>query len=188
MPRIFIAIPLTSDVAATVARVLSPDLDGLRRVDPAILHFTLVFLGQVPEERLADVRAAVEAAVAGQGPFAVAVRSVGRFPARGPARIVWAGAPEATATLARLGAGLRSELERRGLPFDAKALHPHVTLARVREEASGAEVDAVEAAVRAARVDASFLADALHVMESTLSDRGPRYSSRAEVRLEGRVG
>jgi 2'-5' RNA ligase len=188
VPRIFIAIPLPPDVAAAVGRVLPPELGGLRRVDPAILHFTLVFLGQVPEARLADVTAATEAAVTGQAPFAVAVRSVGRFPAHGPPRIVWAGAPEATATLARLGAELRSELEHRGLPFDAKPLQPHITLARVRDEAGRADVEGVEAALRTARLDASFVADALHVMESTLSQRGPRYSSRAEVRLRGRVG
>jgi 2'-5' RNA ligase len=118
----------------------------------------------------------------------VALSSVGRFPAQGPPKVVWAGAPAATTTLARLGAALRSELERRGLPFDAKPLQPHVTLARVREEAGRAEIEALEAAIRAARLDASFDAGALHVMESTLSQRGPRYSSRAEVRLHGRVG
>jgi 2'-5' RNA ligase len=157
-------------------------------VDPAILHFTLAFLGQVPEARVAGVRAAAEAAVRGQPPFRVALRSVGRFPAQGAPKIVWAGAPAATTTLARLGAALRSELERRELPFDAKPLQPHVTLARVREGAGRAEIEALEGALRAARLDASFDADALHVMESTLSQRGPRYSSRAEVRLHGRVG
>ena len=188
MPRIFIAIPLPAEVASAVARVLPAELGGLRRVDPAILHITLVFLGQVPEARLGEVRTTAETAVAGQGPFAVAVQSVGRFPAHGPPRIVWAAAPGATATLARIGAGIRSELERRSLPFDAKPLQPHITLARVRDEASRGEVEAVAAAIGAARVHASFVAESLHVMESTISPRGPRYSSRAEVRLTGRVG
>ncbi len=187
MPRIFVAIPLPAGVAAALADVLPRDLPGLRRVDAALLHFTLAFIGQVPEQQVSGVRTAVETAVRGSEPFAVALDSVGRSPESGRIRIVWGGASAAAARIERLGAAVRAELGRRRLPFDPRPLWAHVTLARVRDEASADDARSIVAAVEAARVPEGleFAAGAVHVMESRLSSKGPLYSSRARIPLTG---
>jgi 2'-5' RNA ligase len=186
LPRIFVAIPLPEDLARTVA-ALVPDHARLRRVDPRLLHFTLAFVGSIEEERVADVTSAVRAGSRGSRSFSVPLDDVGRFPPSGPQRVVWAGSRDpATATrIVELGAAIRAELVRHAVPFDAKPLLPHVTLARVRDGAGGADLRAIQGALARTRVptDLSFAARSVHVMESVLGPTGPRYMSRAEVAL-----
>lgn len=186
MPRLFVAIPLPSDLAQRVA-ALVPDQPALRRVDAALLHFTLAFIGSLPEARVEEVASAVTSAGHAARAFRVHLDEVGRFPPSGPQRVVWAGSgdPAAAARIVELGAGVRAELARRSIPFDAKPLRPHVTLARVRDAATPADLAAVREALGHVRVpaDLSFDARSVHVMESVLGPKGPRYTSRAEIPL-----
>jgi 2'-5' RNA ligase len=185
--RIFVAIPIPLDVARPLAAIVPQGLGGLRHVEPEFLHVTLAFVGSIDEPRVADVVAAVEAAAGGQERFRIELAGVGRFPPTGRTRFIWAGAAGSAERIEGVGDRVRSELARRGLPFDPKPLRAHVTLARMREGATAEEARAVAAAVAAARVPAGLgsIADEVHVVESTLSPRGPRYSSRARVPLQG---
>lgn len=187
MPRLFVAIPLPADVAGALAAMLPSDVPALRRVAPDLLHVTLAFIGSVGEERLADVQAAAEHAARATPPFEIDLRALGRFPERGPVRMVWVGTGDAAPRIERLGAAMRTELAGRGVPFDPKPLRPHITLARVRDGATGPELAAISSALGGARVPDGLRApaDALHVMESILGRTGPRYSSRARIELTG---
>lgn len=181
------AIPVPAQVAAALDRLL-PALPSLRRVAPELMHVTLAFIGQVGEERVADVTEAVGVAALTSGPVPIDLSTVGSFPVHGLPRVVWAGAgPRAAEAIVRVGASVRAELLRYGVPLDPKPLRAHVTIARVREEASDVDARALAAAVTAARLgrELAFLASSVHVMESRLSSKGPLYSSRAEVPLVG---
>jgi 2'-5' RNA ligase len=186
VPRIFVAVPLPSDLARTVA-ALVPVHPALRRVDPARLHFTLAFIGSLPEERLADAVGAATAAAQGARAFTVPLDEVGRFPPSGPQRVVWAGSsdPAAGSRIVELGAAVRAQLARRSVPFDAKPLLPHVTLARVRDSATREDLRAIREALASVRVPPglSFAARTVHVMESVLRSTGPRYTARATIEL-----
>ncbi len=185
MPRIFVAIALPEDLAATLASVLPPGLTGLRLVDPALLHITLVFVGAIPDDRVGDVASAVRAAVRAVRAIDVRIDGIGHFQAHGRMEAVWAGIGGDTAALAGLAERIRAELARRRVPFDAKPFRPHLTLARLRRSATDAEARATAAAVVTGRlpVDLAFTARAIDVMESALSSKGPRYSQRARVGL-----
>jgi len=197
VPRIFVAIPLPAEIAAEVDRAV-PALAGVKRVEPALMHVTLAFVGQVGEERVPDITAAVQVAAGAHGPFDLELSGVGRFPERGRPKIVWAGTglPAADA-IVRLGASVRAELLRHDVRFDPKPLRAHVTIGRVRDGISEPDARGVAAAVAAARFqrDLAFRVTSVHVMESKLSSagalgstRGPLYSSRAEVPLLGPPG
>jgi 2'-5' RNA ligase len=179
-------------VAAEVAALVPPDVPQLRRVGADLLHFTLAFLGSLPDERVSDVTEALSDAARGAPPFYVRIDEVGRFPANGGPRVVWVGPrdPATASAIVELGAAVRAGLVRREIPFDAKALRPHVTLARVRDGASREEERAIAAAVAAIRVEEppAFRADAVHVVESTLGAKGPRYASRAKIALGASLG
>lgn len=151
------------------------------------MHVTLAFLGEVGEDQVARAVEAAGAAAIGSAPFDVAVTGIGRFPGHGPPRTIWAGVDgRAADQIVRCGAAVRAELLRHGLQFDPKPLRAHVTLARVRDGASGEEAAAVETALAAARLpELRFRAAALHVMESTLGRGGARYRSRGEAALVG---
>lgn len=192
MPRLFVAIPLPSDLAQTVAALI-PDHPALRRVDPALLHFTLAFVGSLPEDRVGDVVSAVTSAGSGARAFRVPLDEVGRFPPSGPQRVVWAGSsdPAAGSRIFELGAAVRAGLVRHAVPFDAKPLLPHVTLARVRDTATREDLRAIREALAGVRVPAGLAVEveSVHVVESVLGSTGPRYSSRAQIALrDGRAG
>ncbi len=94
-----------------------------KRVPAERLHLTLHFLGKVPRERLPELRSGLML------PFAPFTVSLGR-----PA--VWRGGVavlqlhRVPPRLRQLHAALGEALQRLGMPTDAGAFRPHVTLAR----------------------------------------------------------
>lgn len=186
MLRIFIAVPVPLDVASTLGALVPDRLDGLKRVAPELMHVTLAFVGWTDEARVPDIIGAVAAAAPAARAFRVPLEGLGRFPPAGRPRVVWAGTGAAAARIDDLGQRVRTELARRQVAFDPRPLQAHITLARVRDDATADAARAVAAAVAAARIPAglAFAADALHVMESVLSPRGPRYRQVSAVRLQ----
>lgn len=190
MPRLFVALTIPPDVAGTLAALVPPELPGVRRIAPELLHVTLAFLGATPEERVPAVVDAAGAAALGGTPFRIGIERVGRFPPGGHVRVVWAETAEGAEAILELGGRVREELQRRRLRYDPKPLRPHVTLARVREDMGPVEGRRISVATASLPVPAGlgFEATAVDVMESVLGPRGPRYSSRARLPLGGRAG
>ena len=177
------AIPLPPDLAARAFQILPTSLPALRRVKAENLHLTLAFLGHTPDERLDEVVAAATEAAALVSPFTLSFDRAGRFPERGP-RVVWLGIAEGEAGVLELGVGVYAGLRTRGLRFDDRPLAPHLTLARVVEDASAAEAKTVgvaleELAIESLRFDVGEIA----VVQSVLSPKGPRYTALATVPL-----
>ena len=148
---------------------------------------TLAFIGRTPDEQLAAVTAAAEAAAAGVTAFDIELDRPGRFPPTGRPRVVWLGIGAGAQAVVALGERVRAELGRREIAFDPKPLRAHVTLGRAKEDVSLVEARAIAAGVEAMRVPhLRFRADAVVVFESVLSPRGPRYTARSSAPL--RVG
>jgi 2'-5' RNA ligase len=182
--RVFLAIPLPPDLATRAFEILPTALPALRRVKSENLHITLAFLGQTPDERLADVTAAAADAAAPVSPFRLSFDRAGRFPERGRPRVVWLGIADGLAGVVELGAGAYEGLRSRGLRFDDRPLAPHLTLARVAEDASAAEAKTVGAALETMPVPSlEFEVADIAVVQSVLSPKGPRYTALATVPL-----
>jgi len=184
--RLFVAVPLPQALTEQAAALLPTALPALKRVPPELMHVTLAFLGWTAEERLGAVVEAARSAAAGHETFDLAFAGAGRFPASGRPRVVWVGIEDGLVPLAALAESLTTELRRRDLTFDDRPFAPHLTLARVRAEASGPESRTIAAAVEALAVpDLRTRVDRIAVVESVLSPKGPRYSARAEAPLRG---
>jgi 2'-5' RNA ligase len=182
--RLFIAIPLPPDLALRASEILPTALPGLRRVKPENLHITLAFLGWTPDERLGEVTAAATEGAAPVAPFTLAFDRPGRFPERGRPRVVWLGMAEGAPSVRELGAGVYAGLRSRALRFDDRPLAPHLTLARVAEDASAAEAKTVGAALEDLDVPSlAFEVGEIAVVQSVLSPKGPRYTALATVPL-----
>jgi 2'-5' RNA ligase len=182
--RLFLAIPLPPDLAARAYQILPASLPALRRVKAENLHLTLAFLGQTPADRLDDVTAVARDAAAVVSPFLLSFYRAGRFPERGRPRVVWLGIADGEASVLELGAGVYAGLRSRGLGFDDRPLAPHLTLARVVEDASAAEAKTVGAALEALAVDGiDFEVNEIAVVQSVLSPKGPRYTALVTVPL-----
>jgi RNA 2',3'-cyclic 3'-phosphodiesterase len=182
--RLFIAIPLPPDLAARASEILPASLPALRRVKAENLHLTLAFLGPTPDARLPDVAQAAKEAAVPVSRFRLSFDRAGRFPERGRPRVVWLGIADGAPGVLELGAGVYAGLRTRGLRFDDRPLAPHLTLARVAEDASAAEAKTVGAALPDLEVGRlAFEVLEIAVVQSVLSPKGPRYTAVATAPL-----
>ena len=182
--RLFIAVHLPTELTDRAAALLPAALPAVKRVSPELMHVTLAFLGWTADERLDTVGEAARAAARGHRAFDLSFQGAGQFPPSGRPRVVWIGVGEGAGALADLAGSVTAELRRRELSFDDRPFAPHLTLARVREEASGPEWRTVAAAVGALAVpELRARVDRIGVVESVLSPKGPRYTTRLEAPL-----
>ena len=128
--RTFIALELPEAFRHEVAGLSRCLRDGVkgRFVPPENYHLTVAFLGDVDEH---DVRLAMDAmdeACAQVEAVPVECAGLGKF-GRSHDATLWLGLREAD-ELMKLTEAVRMGLGERGVPFDAKAFKPHITLAR----------------------------------------------------------
>jgi 2'-5' RNA ligase len=148
------------------------------------MHVTLAFLGWVAGDRLPAASEAARAAAAGISAFDLSFEHAGRFPVAGRPRTIWLGAGAGTAALEDLAAHVQRELRAREFVLEDRPFTAHLTLARVRAEASAAESRTIAAAIGALTVPVLRVrVDRIAVVESQLAPTGPRYTTRAEVGL-----
>jgi 2'-5' RNA ligase len=128
--RLFTGLDLPGEVVrnleALVAR-LSPTA-RIHWSPPANLHVTTKFIGEWPEERLAELQAAL-AVLPERPPIEVAVARVGFYPNERAPRVFWCGieAPGLYALAADTDAATASL----GVARENRAYSPHLTLARI---------------------------------------------------------
>lgn len=120
--RAFVAV----EVPASSGKALRP---------AAPEHLTLLFLGEVPTERVAPIVNALTPVGARVAPFDLTLEGVGAFPTPERPRVVWVGATEGSAELTRLALGVRTALAPEGEPRREEVFVPHLTLFRVRSAA-----------------------------------------------------
>ena len=174
------------DLPAEVVRNLEGLLDHLRPTAhikwslPTNLHVTIRFIGELREERLPELQAAL-AAVASHPPIPIQVRNLGFFPNPHSPRVFWAGV-EASPDLAALAAETDRALEPLGLPPESRPYSPHLTLARIKERVPMQPLR--EAITALPSLDfGSFLTDRFFLYQSRLSRTGSVYTKLAEFPL-----
>ncbi len=168
--RCFIA--LVPDAATCGALAAVPIASAARRVAREQLHLTVTFIGALSTERGAALIDALSKQAVPLQP--VLVTRIEHWPRAAHPRL-------SVATLAlsdelvALDWRVRSRMLALGLPVDARAFRPHVTLARFRRDAA-----AVDAAPEApANLLARF--ESLTLYSSTLARSGARYRALANV-------
>jgi RNA 2',3'-cyclic 3'-phosphodiesterase len=142
--RLFVALEPPAPVrrqlkllAAELRRAAGRAARDVRWVLPEQIHLTLQFLGNAPEERLADVQRAVAEAAALARPLSLLVRGAGGFPNARRPRVLWAGVEGEVEALGGLARDLGARLARLGFPPEERPFSPHLTLGRARDGAPG---------------------------------------------------
>ncbi len=125
---------MKDELARAIASI-EQHVPGARWVPKENLHLTLVFLGRVDDERLAEISNAVADALQGHVDFSVRLGELGAFPSVKRARVAWAGLDDPTQGLAGLADSVGGTLEPLGFQREARAFRPHVTLARLKTPA-----------------------------------------------------
>lgn len=157
---------------------------SFRWVKREALRLTLRFLGAVEPERLPDLTSAL-AELAGCGRVEVTLAAPGTFGGRRP-RVVQVGFAEDDGfrRLQRLRSHLDGALAAAGFEIEPRAFRPHLTLGRVRRQATREELAAIRAAVAAGPpLHRTTLIERVALVESTLLSDGPRYRRVAFAEL-----
>lgn len=185
--RLFVAIEIPEPVRREIARRVAGLRDRLPRarwVDPEMIHLTLLFLGETPEDRVPALSAKLRDAFARHPLLDVRLYGGGTFPPRRPARVAWVGL-EAPEELAAVQAdAVAAAVEAVGFQPEDRPFRPHVTLARCDP---GWPRDAAEKFANAfpGEVGPPFTVDRGVLMASKLSPRGARYTVVEAFPLEG---
>jgi len=182
MLRSFIAIEVPAEVQSAIAQSLAALQKALpkpliRWVAPQNVHLTLKFLGDVSPanlERMADVLR-VEANA--HETFTMSVGGIGAFPNAHRARVIWIGL-DAPASLPALHRGIESASASLGYSSEDRPFSPHLTVGRVGQNVSGADLHKIHAALDATKVGPLGLVhvDAIHIFKSDLGPGGSVYT------------
>ena len=175
--RLFVALEIPSAVREKLAaliealRALSPQT---RWVRPENLHVTLKFIGEVPEARLAGIRAAL-AGIRLDQPCTLDFRGLGFFPNEKQPRVLWVGI-EGSLNLKTLAADIDLAMEPLGIPRDQRPFSPHLTLSRFERSRPP---EKLRAAIQenAVRDFGSLRTSTFHLIESKLKPSGAEYTT-----------
>ena len=183
--RIFIAVELDSTLHQAVIE-LQHQLEAagarVRWNKPGQLHFTLRFIGEIMPAQVALVKVATREAVNEIAPFTITLRQLGAFPSFHRPQVVWVGVEDGAAELQAVAAKLETHLAHHRFPPEERPFRPHLTLARIRDERQWGDV--VRALTRFRDIGVgSQQVQAVTVMESELTPRGPIYTRVEEVSL-----
>jgi RNA 2',3'-cyclic 3'-phosphodiesterase len=137
--RLFIAFELPDDwrlALQTVQRDLSrAGLGYLRWVRPEAIHLTLKFLGEAGRHLLPDINQGMLAATKQARPFELRLVGLGSFGSRGRVRVLWAGVEGELKLLQQIQIAIDAEMVSIGFARETRPFSPHLTVARVPDDA-----------------------------------------------------
>jgi 2'-5' RNA ligase len=134
--RLFAAVELSRDTRDAMAAeqkrlaaVIGREGSRLKWVRADQAHLTLVFLGAVDEARVPALVDAFGERI-DLPPFDIVFSGAGLFPPRGAPRVLWVGIGAGVDALHALQRVVAARIAGQGIALEARAFHPHLTLAR----------------------------------------------------------
>ncbi len=179
MIRAFISVNLTPEIREKIGEAEQDfDIKGIKLVEPSLIHITLKFLGYIDESKVDEIEAALKKVTV--KPFQASFKSLGGFPNSRSPRVIWVGAEgdfvEMNKQVETLLADIGFEREGR---FNA-----HVTIGRVKFPSPEQKKMLPGLFEKYQDFNAgSMTVDAIYIMQSTLSPKGPKYDVLKEIKL-----
>jgi 2'-5' RNA ligase len=200
MIRAFLAIEPSQALRAELALVqqelkqkIEPELKRDIRiswVQPAKIHLTIKFLGDVDEQIIAPLLGAMEQAIGSQAVVNVPLQRLGAFPRPHSPRVLWVGPPEnwergaEAKRISEIHGAIEQACE--GLSFlrEIKPFSPHLTLARIKAGERHVGVALAKSGVLDRPLSLGSLAvESVVLMKSELKQTGSIYTKLWEVRV-----
>lgn len=134
MKRMFIAVELPQEVRKKLIELQKNlNLPEAKLVKPEAMHLTLVFLGNVDEEKMKIASQELKKDLASFGTFSVSIKGLGAFPKLSKAHIVWVGL-DGVKKLKELEDKIRHRLKSMNFRLEDRPFMPHLTIARLRQK------------------------------------------------------
>jgi len=180
--RLFTGIDLPPDVVTNLEELLLR-LEPSAQINwspPRNLHITTKFIGEWPEERLAELKTAL-AGLPTRAPIPISIEKLGFFPNPHSPRVFWAGIRGGD-ELAALAHDTEAALAPLGVAKEARACSPHLTLARIKTP--GKQPALLQAVAKLPSLEfGDFVADRFYLYHSRTAPSGSVYTKLAEFDL-----
>ncbi len=191
--RLFVAVDLPAGakaaLAATVGQLGELLPAGVRWVNPAGIHLTLKFLGEVEGGLVELLLGSLREAAAGMDmtAFPLHLEGLGVFPNRREPRVIWAGVGGDLAALGRLQGLVEKAAAAVGFAEERREFRAHLTLGRVREgvrPAARREMGSVVVEQGGAlEPEYAWEMEEISLIRSVLTAQGAVYSTLGTARL-----
>jgi RNA 2',3'-cyclic 3'-phosphodiesterase len=141
------------------------------------IHLTLKFLGEVESNKIEPISQVIQAESQRIEPFELSAGGVGAFPNLRRPRVVWIGL-QAPQVLSDLTAAIDRGTQQLGFPGEDRPFSPHLTLGRVSQNASPAEVQSIVQVLSNAKIGSlgSFTVNQVTLFRSDLQPNGAVYT------------
>src|SRR6266550_5222319 len=178
--RLFVAIDPPESTRQLLA-ALDPSVRGVHWTDPAQMHLTLSFLGDVPAESDSALREKL--GVIEFGAFFLPIVGVGTFSAKGAPKIIWIGVGKAHPHLFQIHKRVQEAALAVGIEPELRPWHPHITIARC----CGVSAQSLRKFLQSnAELDTGMIrVDAFHLYSSNLTPAGPIHTRELAVHCSG---
>ncbi|MFN7105766.1 MAG: RNA 2',3'-cyclic phosphodiesterase [Pyrobaculum sp.] len=175
--RIFVAIDVEDvDVVKKIEGVQQEALRlglDIKLVERENLHFTLRFLGEIPQSRVNDVVKTLS--MLRFNKFQLGLAGIGVFPDLSRPRVLWVGVSQGVEEIKKVAKAIRESVDRYAAHVEKEEFVPHLTIGRIK---SGRNIERVRDLVSRHR-EISFgviEVDKVKLKKSVLTPRGPIYS------------
>jgi RNA 2',3'-cyclic 3'-phosphodiesterase len=200
--RAFLAVELSQELRAELATVqqelkyrIEPEMKRDVRISwaqPASIHLTLKFLGDMDEQVVDPLLVAVEQAIGRQTAVNVPLERLGAFPRPQSPRVLWVGPSEnwergaEAKRIAEIHGAIEQACEGLGFLRETKLFSPHLTLARIKVGERQVGVALAKGGVLDWPISLGSLAvESVVLMKSELKPAGSVYTKLWEVKIEG---
>jgi 2'-5' RNA ligase len=179
--RTFIALDIPPDLVLAIREATEPARAKIgtlvRWVPMDTMHLTLKFLGDVSPAGLEPLYSILRTEADLCSPFEMQVGGLGAFPNLRRPRVLFLGlhAPVGLEALAR---GIESACQRLGYNSEGRGFHPHLTLGRVRQSVTPADLQKIRVVLETATIDlpGSARVDSVQLYKSELTRDGALYT------------
>ena len=178
--RLFVAIDLPESIRQPLSD-LDPHIRGVRWTDPAQMHLTLAFFGDVADD--IDLALREKLKTIEFGAFFLPITGIGTFSAKGAPKIIWIGVGKAHPHLFQIHKRVHEAALAAGLEPELRPWHPHITIARCHDVAPESLRKFLQSNED---LDAGLIrVDAFHLYSSKLTPVGPIHTRELTVRCSG---
>lgn len=183
MTRTFIALEMNESLQRHLEGVIhqmAQALPSVRPVDPAGIHLTLAFLGELPDAQLAQAMEASQYAAQHMHGFTYRLSRLGVFGNMHQPRVIWMGIDEPSGALMNTHRIVNQHLTERGFTLETRPFSPHFTLARLKAPLPPLEQQRLQDLLAGKQSgltsSQTYSARQLDVVKSELLKTGARYT------------